>query len=49
MGGDPGQIADTVAVRVGEAAGIDLIDDAIAPVHGRLAQRGGGSGRVGRV
>jgi hypothetical protein len=31
MGGDPRQIADAVAVRVGEAARIDLIQD--APRH----------------
>jgi len=41
-GGDPGQVADAVAVAVGETARIDLIDDRAAPpvgVAGREIQR----------
>jgi len=29
--GDAGQVADAVAVAVGEAARVDLVDDAAAP------------------
>jgi hypothetical protein len=39
--GDPRQVADPVAVRIGEAARIDLVDDGAAPPFGRLDGRGG--------
>ena len=35
MGRDPGQVADPVAVAVGEAARVDLVDDAAPPPVGR--------------
>ena len=40
-GGDARQIAQPVAVRVGEAAGVDLVDDGLAPPL-RHGGRGGG-------
>src|SRR5205807_2455658 len=30
-GPDPGEVTDSVAVRVGEAADVDLVDDRVAP------------------
>src|SRR5215212_9969212 len=40
---DPGQVAGAVAVAVGEAPRIDLVDDAVAPVRARCV----GQGRFG--
>ena len=34
MGADPGQVADAVAIAVGEAARVDLVDDAALPPVG---------------
>jgi hypothetical protein len=45
---DPAQIADTIAIRVGEAARVDLVDDpALPPVvaEARLFERRGRSSR----
>ena len=39
-GGDSGEVAHAVAVRVGEGARIDLVDDAGAPPRGFLRRHG---------
>jgi hypothetical protein len=41
VGDDPGQVADAVTVGVGEAPGVDLVDDPALPpvVEGRLRAR----------
>ena len=45
---DAGQVADAVAVPVGEAADVDLVEDRVAPPVGGRGQDGvSGSGRTG--
>ena len=42
LGGDAGQVADAVAVRVLEGAGVDLVDDGLLPPFLGVAVGGGG-------
>ena len=44
---DPDQVADAVAVAVGEAARVDLVDRGAAPPRGGVARRGCGHLRSG--
>jgi hypothetical protein len=51
-GGDPGQVADPVAVGVGEAARVDLVDHRVPPPGRRVGDglvRVGGVRRFGQV
>jgi hypothetical protein len=38
LAGDAGEVADAVAVRVGERARVDLVDDRVTPPRRRIVR-----------